>query len=272
MKLRDVAQKLNSSLDARMLVKAVTGLSDADIIGMDAIPLTTEQFATLEDFIAQRLNRRPVAKIIGHKEFYGRDFHVNDDVLDPRPETELIIDEVLKYAHGKNSLKILDLGTGSGCIILTLLSELPNATGIGTDISPQAVSVATKNAKNLNLSERVKLTESNWLDTVDGQFDVIVTNPPYIETHTVNHLDKDVRDYDPILALDGGEHGLDPYKVILPQIRKHLKKDGLFMCEHGAGQAHDIKGIAVNAGFTNVRVHHDLAGHDRCISFILTGE
>ena len=199
MKLRDIAQKLNSSLDARMLVKAVTGLSDTDLIGLDVIPLTTEQSAILDDFIAQRLNHRPVAKIIGHKEFYGRNFHVNDDVLDPRPETELIIDAVIRHCEQNEAIqgqrvqpldchvaisprndgfKILDLGTGSGCILLTLLAELRNATGIGADISPQALSIAKRNAQNLNLCDRAEFIESSWLESITGSFDIIVTNPP----------------------------------------------------------------------------------------------
>jgi release factor glutamine methyltransferase len=289
-KLREISKKLNSPLEARMLIKHITGLSDADLIGMDSISLTDTQKEWLDNAIKQRLNSRPISKIIGYKEFYGRRFFVNDDVLDPRPETELIIDETIRHcerseaiqehhiqplacrvanAPRNDDVRILDLGTGSGCILLTLLSEIPHSIGIGTDISIKALNIAEQNAESLAVCDRVKFIESNWFDSVTGQFDIIVTNPPYIETHTLVSLDEDVKNYDPVQALDGGEDGLEPYKVILPQIRKHLKPNGFFMCEHGTGQSQDIKRLAKNAGLSEIRVHHDLAGHDRCVSALV---
>jgi release factor glutamine methyltransferase len=268
MRLRDISKQLNSSLDARILVKHVTGLSDADLIGMDALTLTESQDIQLQNFIEQRLTGRPVAKIIGIKEFYGRDFIVNDDVLDPRPDSEVLIDVVLEWTKGKSDLSILELGVGSGCLVLTLLSELSNATAVGADISPQALTVAKQNAQSLGLNNRISFVESDWLDNVQGQFDVIITNPPYINSDVIEKLATDVREFDPMLALDGGEDGLNPYKVILPQIRTYMKHGGIVALEHGYDQCGRIKRLVENTGLSEIRDHQDLGGHDRVITAI----
>lgn len=264
MKLIDISKQLNSALEARILVQHVTGLSDADLITMDDIPLNDEQAMLLNDFIQQRLNGRPVSKIMGLKEFYGRDFIVSDDVLDPRPDSELIIDLVLKYEGQKT--RVLDLGTGSGCLILTLLSELRNATGVAADISPKALNIAKQNADKLNVTGRIAFIESDWLESVEGEFDIIISNPPYITPEVIAQLDVDVSKYDPVLALDGGEDGLLPYKVILPQIRTYLKKGGMMAMEHGYDQGSSVHRIAVNAGLSDVQTHKDLGGLDRVIT------
>ncbi len=268
MRLRDISKQLNSSLEARMLVKHITGLSDANLIGMNELPLSESQTAQLNDFIAQRLNGRPVSKIIGCKEFYGRDFIVSDDVLDPRPDSELIIDVILKNKAKTGSLKILDMGTGSGCLALTLLAEYPNATALATDISIQAINVAKKNAESLGVCDRVRFIESNWFDSIEGEFDVIISNPPYIESDDIENLSREVSKYDPILALDGGKDGLLPYQVILPQIRTYLNDGGIMVIEHGTGQSPRIKRLVENEGLDDIQVHYDLGGHDRVISAI----
>lgn len=268
MLLSDISKKLNSSLEARMLVKHISGLSDADLISNNDITLTTAQNKQLNDFIAQRLGGRPISKIIGYKEFYGRDFVVTNDVLDPRPDSELIIDVVLKSKSKNSELRILDMGTGSGCLVLTLLAELQNATAIATDISPKAIDVAKKNAELFGVCERVRFVESNWFKSIEGEFDIIVSNPPYIVSGDIQNLSREVSIYDPILALDGGEDGLFPYQVILPQIRRYLKNDGIMALEHGVGQSSRIKKIVENVGLDDVQVHYDLGGHDRVISAI----
>jgi len=249
-----------------MLIKHITGLTDADLITTENIALSDEQSVLLNDYIQQRLNGRPISKIIGVKEFYGRDFIVSDNVLDPRPDSELIIDLVLQFQGQK--AKILDLGTGSGCLILTLLSELPNATGVATDISPQALSIAKQNAEKLNLRDRIEFIESNWLELVDGEFDIIISNPPYIAPKVIAELDVEVSQYDPMLALDGGADGLFPYKVILPQIRTYLKKGGMMAMEHGYDQGDTVHRIAVDAGLSDVQVHKDLGDLDRVVTAI----
>ena len=252
-----------------MLVKHITGLTDADLISNQDLILTDNQTNLLNAMVSERLSGRPISKIIGRKEFYGRDFIVNDDVLDPRPDSETLIEVVLGHATSRNKdFKILDMGTGSGCLILTLLSELPNATGIAADISPSALEIARQNAGKLGVHARVQFIESDWLESIKGQFDIIISNPPYIESKDIDGLDITVSKYDPILALDGGDDGLHPYKVILPQIRNHLKQNGFLAMEHGVGQSQSIMEIARNSGLSDVQTHDDLGGRDRVISAI----
>jgi release factor glutamine methyltransferase len=293
--LRYISKQLGSSLEARMMLKHITGMRDADLISNDSLNLTAEQHQKLESMLAERLKGKPLSKIIGVKEFYGLDFHVNEHVLDPRPDSETLIEEVLRHCTflrqqntcnpSENTkmdytylsqdktcndeiLKILDLGTGSGCLILTLLNELPNAIGIATDISKEALTVARLNAEKQNLSSRVTFILSDWFDSVEGQFDIIISNPPYIESCDIPTLQAEVKNYDPHSALDGGADGLGPYRLILPQIRNYLKKGGLLALEHGAGQCGRIAEIARGAGFTDYRVIRDLGGHDRVFTAI----
>lgn len=258
-----------------MLIKHVSGLRDADIIGAYAITLTESQHSELDEMVTQRLDGRPVSKIIGKKEFYGREFIVTDDVLDPRPDSETLIDVVLREcaeqsdeAIQKTNLRILDLGTGSGCLILTLLAELPNAHAVATDISDKALNIARQNAEKLGVAERVEFIKSDWFDSVEGMFDIIISNPPYIEAEVIPTLSIDVREYDPLMALNGGTDGLEPYRMILPQIRNYLKKGGFCALEHGQGQCGRIKEIAEQHGFVDGQTHYDLAGRDRVFSFL----
>ena len=249
-----------------MLVKHITSLNDADLISMNDILLSEEQENQLNDLVKQRLNGRPISKIIGVKEFYGRDFIVSDDVLDPRPDSELIIDLVLQYEGQK--ARILDLGTGSGCLILTLLSELPNATGVAADISHAALNITKQNADQLGVRDRIKFIESDWFESIEGKFDIVISNPPYINSDIIPTLDKNVREYDPMLALDGGNDGLFPYKVILPQIRTYLKKGGMIAMEHGFDQGDTLQRLAVDAGLSDIQTYKDLGGLDRVITAI----
>ncbi len=257
-----------------MLLKHVAGLSDADLIGSNEIDLSPQQQSRLDGFIEERLQGRPISKIIGMKEFYGRDFIVSDDVLDPRPDSEILIEAVLKHVSSSNKLgsdiAILDLGTGSGCLILTLLVELPNADGVGTDISDKAMAIANKNAEKHGLTGRAQFIKSDWFENVTGQFDVILSNPPYIETDVIPLLDKSVRAFDPILALDGGADGLLPYKMILPQVKWSLKPGGMIAMEHGHDQCGRIKRLIEKEGFDQIRAHQDLGGKDRVLTAIHT--
>ena len=269
MNLHNISKILGSSLEARILLKQITGLSDADLITTEAINLDDDQKHLLDDSIEQRLNGRPLSKIIGYKEFYKQKFLTNNDVLDPRPDSETLIEAVLGYCVDHNwSGRILDIGTGSGCLALTLLAELPNADAVATDISQKALAVAKKNAKNLALDDRIEFLHSDWFESVSGQFNIIISNPPYIETETIKTLAVEVKNHDPILALDGGEDGLMPYKVILPQFKSYLSKGGFFAVEHGVGQCGRIKEIAEGYNVLNSHIHHDLSGHDRVFSYI----
>lgn len=267
MKLQDLSKRLSSSLDARILIKHITGLSDSDLIGMTDIALSPEQKGRLDDYVAQRIKGRPISKIIGYKEFYGRVFRVTDDVLDPRPDSETLIDVVLNHIKDRTaSYTILDLGTGSGCLALTLLAELPQATALCADISTKALDIAKDNAESLGVQNRITFKQSDWFSAITGTYDIIVTNPPYIETTVIDTLDTAVRDYDPILALDGGKDGLAPYRQLCPQIRTFLNKGGIVAMEHGAGQSLAVKRLIENAGFHDIDIHHDLGKHDRCVS------
>lgn len=268
MNLREIAKTLGSSLEARMIVKHYTGLTDSDLIGLDTLHLTEQQSQSIQNAIEKRLQKWPVSKIIGYKEFYGRNFITNEHVLDPRPETEQIVDLVKRHAHehNLNEPRILDLGTGSGCLALTLLCELPNATGIASDISSQALETAQKNAQYLNVNDKITFIKSNWLDQIQGTFDIIVSNPPYIERHVVDNLDIEVKQHDPLLALDGGGDGLTPYKIICPQIRPYLNKHGLIAFEHGTGQSNAIHNLLKTNDFNKIEIHYDYAGHDRIVT------
>lgn len=260
----------SARLDARVMWKHVTGMSDADIIVNPDTVLSPEQQSALSVMIQKRIDGVPVAKIIGIKEFYGRNFTVTTDVLDPRPDSETLIEAVLSYVDDatERNWRILDLGTGSGCLILTLLCELPNATGVAVDISEPALAVARDNAARLNVQGRVGFTQSDWLDNVDGLYDIIVSNPPYIETDTIAHLDKDVRLYDPLSALDGGADGLDPYKILFPQIRHYLNLGGIVAVECGFNQAGHIRRLMENPRFDRIRTYTDFGGHERIVSAI----
>lgn len=276
MKISDIAHRLQQAdiesarLDARLLLKAVTKMDDSDLIVTPDVTLSTEQNVTLEAMIEKRLAGMPVSKIVGHREFYGRDFVVNEHVLDPRADSETLIDVVLEWSRrqDKQDFRILDLGTGSGCLILTLLAELPYATGVAVDISPKAIKIGRQNADKLGLAERIEVTESNWLQNVQGTFDIIVSNPPYIETDVIAQLDKNVRLFDPIQALDGGEDGLVPYKILFPQIRHNLNKGGIVAVECGHTQAGEIKRLMENPRFGHISIHQDIAARDRIVSAV----
>jgi len=277
-KLRDIASSLKQAgvcsphLDARVLLKQVTGLDDADLIVHPDPALSSEQTVTLQAMIQKRIEGMPVSKIIGNKEFYGRDFAVTTDVLDPRPDSETLIEAILAWASANGltdkSLRILDLGTGSGCLIVTLLTELPHATGLAVDISDKALKIASNNARRWHVQERVTFIQSDWLENIDGTFDIIVSNPPYIETEELADLDKDVRLYDPTLALDGGTDGLDPYRIFFPQIRHYLNHGGIVAVECGFNQAGVVKRLMKNPGFDHICTYTDMGNIERVVSAI----
>lgn len=284
------------TLDVRVLVQHVTGLSHSDlIVGAE---ISEDHRAEIDKLIERRVAGEPVSKIIGVKEFYGRDFITTRDTLDPRSDTETLVQQALKFAkenYGPHpttfplpmgegneasaladsevgeGLRILDLGTGTGCIILTLLAELPNATGVAADLSPAALEVAHRNAELLNLDSRVTFIESDWFENVEGQFDIIVSNPPYIPESNIESLQKEVRIYDPILALRGGKDGLDPYKNIFSHYKSYLKPGGRLLCEIGCWQDEDITRLIEESESRLVGITHDIAGIPRVVE-ISTGE
>ncbi len=216
-------------------------------------------------FAQRRIAGEPVARIIGHREFYGLDFKLAPATLVPRPDTETLVDEaiaVIDRTRGRDApVRIVDLGTGSGAILLALLSELPNARGVGVDLSEEAAATARDNARRLGLAERALFVVGDWAEAI-GTADVVVANPPYIETDVIATLDAEVREHDPLLALDGGDDGLDAIRASVAGLSRILAADGRALIEIGAGQGEAVRGIAGRAGFS-LRLERDLAGIER---------
>ncbi|WP_169565986.1 peptide chain release factor N(5)-glutamine methyltransferase [Sneathiella limimaris] len=252
--------------DARVLLSHLLGDREA-LFREPERQLTASEEIQFFEWVARRKSREPVSHIIGLREFYGRDFVVSSKVLDPRPDSETLIETVLaRLDDDLSGPKILDLGVGSGCLLLTLLSEVPGSTGMGADLSEDALQVAKQNADALGLKDRVQFVQSNWLENVSGQYHVVISNPPYIETDDISTLEPEVRDFEPHLALDGGVTGLDCYKAILSKITPFLYPLGLMVFEIGQGQEDDLKELMVDAGFEDIQYHKDLASTVRCVS------
>lgn len=253
------------TLDARLLLQAAAGLSREELILGPDRPLSSAQLARFDDFVSRRERHEPVSRILGEREFYGRPFQVTPATLDPRPDTETLIDAALPLMPP--SARILDLGTGTGAIAVTLLAERPDSRGVATDLSPEALEVARANAARNGVAERLAFLEGSWFGPVSGVFDIIASNPPYIPASDVAGLSPDVRNFDPRLALVGGTDGLDPYRDIASGAASHLAGDGHVLVEIGAGQADDVEAIFAASGFGPAARHRDLGGHVRCLAF-----
>ena len=254
----------NPVREVRLMLAAILNTTHEQILFNPPHILTSEQMNQLEDWVCRRCKREPLAKIIGKKEFWGRDFFVTKDTLDPRPDTETLIDVILNLASNDKPLRVLDLGTGSGCLILTLLAERPSWTGVGGDFSLAALAVAQKNAENLNLSKRVSFVRSDWFQDVEGVFDVIISNPPYIAR---NEVLSDETLYDPENALFADDGGLAGYRKILESASRFLTPSGFVVFEIGYRQAAAVTEIAQSFEFYLLSFHQDLAGRDRCLVF-----
>ena len=253
------------ALDARLLIMSVMGMSHADMIAQAMCRLTREDVYAVTLLYSRRLSGEPIDHILGYRDFYGRRFEISKDVLSSRPETEGLIDAALKHYGAETQISCLDLGTGSGAIMLTLLAERPHWNGVATDISDAALKLARYNAAQLDLMDRVSFTASAWFENIEGKFDLIVSNPPYIDLVHMKKLSKAVKDYDPALALYGGEDGLDAYKDIIREAGSFLKPGGRLILEIGYDQASAVKQLMHRFGFQAVECHKDLSGHDRII-------
>lgn len=249
--------------DARLLLAEVIGMPAARMSLEPDLKVTEAQTKEFHGFLARRAAREPVSKILGRRNFWGRDFEITPDVLDPRPETETLIDLVLR---GAKPASILDLGCGSGIIALTLLAELPEAKAQASDISQACLDVTLRNAKTLAVSDRLSAIKSNWFSEVEGEFDLIVSNPPYISDAEMAELSLDVLNHDPHLALTPGGDGLAPYEALAKGARKHLAAKGRILVEIGYRQGPDVVRIFQDAGLAQVACHKDLSGHDRVVS------
>lgn len=256
-------------LDARRLVSFACGIDDdVQWIVAQNEPLTDDQSSLLMALCARRLAREPISRITGVRAFHGHRLVIAPCVLDPRPETETLVDVVLEaVASRAKPLRIADIGTGSGAIIIALLKGLPLSEGVATDISAEALAVARMNTGLTALGGRLTLVETDLLTNVEGQFDVIVSNPPYIRHCDLAALEPEVIDHDPRLALDGGEDGLQVYREITKHINR-LKVGGLLALEVGAGQADDVAEIFEQAGLTRRGIHKDLGGHGRVVTML----
>ena len=256
-------------LDARALLIAATGFTHSDLITRGTEGLPPNALELISDYASRRLGGEPVDHILGYREFYGRRFKVSKDVLSPRPETEMLVDAALELLKGKPSPRIIDLGTGSGAIIISILAETKIVRGVAVDLSKTALEIAKENAAVHNVADCLTLLQGSWLDPVSGPFDIILSNPPYITAAAIGELDKEVKGFDPDLALSGGEDGLTAYRAIIAKAGNYLSPDGILLFEIGYDQGSSVSDLLFEAGFTDISVHKDLSGHDRMIKAAL---
>jgi len=254
--------------DARFLLQGLLGIDGAQLLSASTRPLG-EAAAIVSAAANRRLAHEPVSRILGRREFYGREFIVTPDVLDPRPDTEAVVDLALEVAKQSGlagrPLTIADIGTGSGILICTLLAELPDATGVATDVSPAALEVARRNAVNLGVADRIRFVATSGLSGCGNTFDLVVSNPPYIRGDEIVGLDREVKDYDPLLALDGGADGLDVYREIARNTLELLRPVRIVL-EVGSTQAEAVEGLFAAAGARPLARRFDLGGHTRAVA------
>lgn len=261
----------SAELDARILIGHALGLDLTGIITSAERQLTPEESSRLEDFARRRLAGEPVARIVGEKEFWGLPLQLSPATLVPRPDTETVVELALELLRAGGSLdrplRIADLGTGTGAILLALLSELPAAQGFGTDISGDALQTAAANAARAQVSDRTTFIACDYAAGLSGPFDLIVSNPPYIRTADIASLATEVRHHDPLAALDGGADGLDAYRALIPQAARLLTPGGHLVVEAGQGQSGPIEAFMTNAGLTPAAAPKaDLAGIPRAVA------
>lgn len=253
-------------LDARLLIMAGTGLRQTDIILRGDNDLPDSMIAQIDAMADRRLAGEPIDHILGVREFYGRSFEISKDVLSPRPETEGLVDAALKSLNGVRAPYILDLGTGSGAIIITLLSEILGASGLAVDMSDAALTVAQTNARKHDVQDRLNFVSGSWLGPVEGVFDLIVSNPPYITEAAMKELSREVAEFDPHMALYGGPDGLGPYRVIIPEAKAYLKAGAELIFEIGYDQGAAVAALMTEHGYEGVQILKDLSGHDRVVT------
>ena len=255
----------NPELDLRILLKYASKKNDEIILSN--LNLENIDIAKFKIYLQKRINRQSIAKIINNKSFWKYDFYVNNFVLDPRPETELIIEEVLNIYKNKNlKLKILDIGTGSGCIAISLAKEFKNASITAIDISQEALKVAEKNLKIHNCNNQIQLKLIDFKN-INSKFDLIVSNPPYLTNNQFNKTDPEVRNFEPKLALVGGDDGLKFYREFSNNLKNLMNKSSFFVCEIGNYQRQDCEEIFQNSGLNLNKIVNDIQGIERILSF-----
>ena len=251
-------------LDAEIILSDVMGVKREFVITNNKVTISKKIMQKYETAIKRRIKNEPVAYIVGKKEFWSEDFLVNKATLVPRPETELLIYKVVNFFKNKR-INILDIGTGSGCILLSILKELPLSRGIGIDISPKAIQIAKTNSMNLNLFNRSKFKVSDMNKYNLGKYDLIVSNPPYISSKNIKNLSKDIIDFEPRIALDGGVDGLDLIKKVIYKSRHLLKQNGLLALEIGRDQYIRVYRILRRYGYREISKVYDYNSNVRCI-------
>jgi release factor glutamine methyltransferase len=254
-----------SRLDSRLLLSHATGEPVERLVAWPERAVSDREADAFAALVRRRIGREPLAQIVGQREFWSLPFLTTRDTLTPRPDSEAVIEAVLRLIPDRKSpLRVLDLGTGTGCLLLALLSEYPSATGVGTDLSAAAAHVAVANADALGFADRSTILVTPWDDAVAGTFDLIVSNPPYIATAELDGLAPEVRRFEPRLALDGGVDGLAAYRALAPRLSARLRRGGHAVLEVGVGQAGAVEIILQTAGLATRARQRDLAGVDRC--------
>jgi len=259
-------------LDAKSLFSNVLNLSRAELTLYKKRELTENEVAALRKVIDLRIKRMPVARIVGKRGFYKGEFLLGPDTLEPRPDSETLVEAVVSdWRSADKALRVLDLGTGTGCLLISVLTDLPLATGVGVDVADGAVITVRKNAENNGIDTRARFMKASWTDKDTmrglGKFDVVISNPPYIPDTDINSLAPEVKNYDPYLALAGGKDGLLAYRQIAEVLPDLLEDDGTFYVEIGQGQENDVTNIFAGAGFITTEEYRDLNGIIRTIKF-----
>lgn len=256
--------------DARLLLALALDRQDT-VLPHESITMTASAAARLDELVQRRIAGEPVSRMRGWREFYSLSFGLNPATLDPRPDSECIVDQALAWAGGNPSpgMKVLDFGTGTGCLLLAVLNAIPDAQGTGVDLAPEAVHQASVNAASLGLAARAEFVVSDWDRELEGRFRLILSNPPYIPQGDLAGLMTEVRCHDPHLALDGGDDGYDAWRNLLPAICRKLEPTGRAFVEIGAGQEEMVTALAMEAGLRHCGQARDLGGVIRCLEFEL---
>lgn len=261
---KDLREQIED-FEARWVIQERTGHGWADILARPDSVIEKAQQDLMRSDVRERQAGKPLSRLYGRREFWGLDFKLSPDTLDPRPDSETIIEVALQKNQGDAPAWILDLGTGTGCLPIALLTEWPEAQAVAVDLAGGAVRTAQDNANMHGVEDRFFCVQGSWADSLDHKFDLIVANPPYIPNQEIANLGVEVQKHDPILALKGGEDGLDPYRAIFTEIERLLKAEGTALFEIGFDQAEDVSRIAKNAGLSVRHVHPDLAGLKRVV-------
>lgn len=274
---QDVRQRIASAgldhpaADARALISGLLGISQTTFLSDPDRVVTTAELDAVEAALSRRLKHEPVHRILGRREFYGMDFDLSPATLEPRADTEVLVERALPYLRQtvaeKGKAEIVDFGTGTGAIAISLLVECPQATCVGVDISMEALVTAQANADRLGVSHRFSTLLSNWGDELAGTYDLIVSNPPYIATAVVGTLTPEVRLYDPVAALDGGEDGLDAYRALARDVPRFLAPSGILAVEIGYDQREAVARLFLDSGFLLKEAVVDYGGNDRVLVF-----